>query len=150
MKRRDKRRRIHRLSGGKTEWYLINRLKCTGENCGRLHNELPECLSPYKHYDTQLIEDVLDGVVSEEDTECEDYPSEQTMNHWRYWLQQNEKHIDGQLKSTGDRLLDLGIEFARFTDSLLKELKKRISPGWLKLINRFLYNTGGGWIPNPG
>ncbi len=142
--------RIHRLPGGKTEWFVINRLKCTNESCGRLHRELPECLSPYKHYDAQLIEDVLDDVVSEEDVECEDYPSEQTMKHWRFWLQLNERHIEGQMKSTADRLLDLGTEFARSTDFLLKELRTRIAPGWLKLLNRFLYNTGGGMIPCPG
>ncbi len=126
---------------------MINRLVCTG--CGKLHNELPVCLCPYKHYDTQLIEDVLEGVVSEEDIECEDYPSEWTMKHWRYWLQLNEKHIDGQLKSTIDRLLDLGIELARSTDFLLEELRERISPGWLKQVTRFLYNNGGGFIPSP-
>lgn len=126
---------------------MINRLVCTG--CGKLHNELPECLCPYKHYDSQLIEDVLDGVICEADVECEDYPSESTMTHWRFWLQLNETHIDGQMKSTVDRLLDLGVELARSTDFLLKGLRERISPGWLQLLIRFLYNNGGWLIPSP-
>lgn len=150
LRKRDKRLRIHRLMGGDTEWYQINRLRCSNESCGRLHNELPDCISPYKHYDAGLIEDVIEEVVTEQDKDCEDYPCEQTMHHWKYWMSRNEDHIDGQMKSTADRLLDLGTEFARSKDSLLQELKKRISPGWLKAVNQFLYNTGGGMIPNPG
>ena len=149
LKKRDKRLRIHRLAGGETEWYQINRLKCSNEECGRLHNELPDFISPYKHYDTQLIEDVVDGFISEEDVKCEDYPCEQTINHWKYWLRMNEDHIDGEMKSTADRLLDLDIEFARSTDHLLKELRLKVSSGWLKIVNWFLYNTGGGLVPNP-
>ena len=68
LKYRDSRRRVHKIAGGDKEWYLIRRLKCTGDKCGRLHNELPDCICPYKHYDAGLIEDVADGVVSEEDT----------------------------------------------------------------------------------
>ena len=67
LKYRDSRRRVHKIAGGDKEWYLIRRLKCTGDKCGRLHNELPDCICPYKHYDAGLIEDVADGVVSEED-----------------------------------------------------------------------------------
>ena len=37
-------------------------------------------MCPYKHYDAGLIEDVVDGVVSEEDTETEDYLCEATIS----------------------------------------------------------------------
>lgn len=84
---------MHKIAGGDKEWYLIRRLKCTGNKCGRLHNELPDCLFPYKHYDAGLIEDVADGVVSEEDTETEDYPCDGTMKHWRWWLLQNTRVV---------------------------------------------------------
>ena len=59
---------MHRIAGGGKEWCLIRRLKCSNDKCRRLHNELPDFLCPYKHYDAGLIEDVADGVVSEEDT----------------------------------------------------------------------------------
>ena len=87
---------------------------------------------------------MVEEVISEQDKACEDYPCEQTMHHWKYWMHRNENHIDGQMKSTADRLLDPGTEFTRSVDSLLKELKERLSPGWLKAVNQFLYNTGGG------
>lgn len=65
---------MHKIAEGDKEWYLIRRLKCMGDECRQLHNELLNChLFPYKHYDAGLIEDVEDSVVSEEDTESEDY-----------------------------------------------------------------------------
>ena len=73
---------MHKVAGGRKEWYCIRRLKCTEDRCGRLHNELPDCMFPYKHYDAGLIEDVVDGVVSEEDSETEDYPCEGTMKQY--------------------------------------------------------------------
>ena len=41
-------------------WLAINRLKYTNEKCPRLHNELPDCMISYKHYDPDIIEDVVD------------------------------------------------------------------------------------------
>lgn len=147
LHKRDKRRRVHKLEGGKKEWYIINRLKC--ERCGKLHNELPDCLVPYKHYDAQLIEDVVDGTVSEEDPAAEDYPCEGTMKHWRWWASRNGANINGQIRSMVHHLMDLDNGFLRSTDSLLKELKERICPGWLSIVTRFIYNSGGRIEPFP-
>lgn len=134
---------MHKKAGGEKEWYRIRRLKCTDDKCGRLHNELPDCLCPYKHYDAGLIEDVLDGVVSEQDRETEDYPCEGTMKHWRWWMQRNQANMEGQIKSAAHRFLELSDAFLRDRDSLLEELRERVSPGWLKAVMRFLYNAGG-------
>lgn len=149
LKKRDTRLRIHKVAGGKKEWYVIRRLQCCNENCRRIHNELPDILVPYKHYEAELIEDVVDEVVTEEDIECEDYPCLNTMRNWKRWIEANEEHIDGQVKSTIDRLHDLGTEFVRSMDPILKELRKRISPGWLKAVCRLVYNSGGWLLPTP-
>ena len=149
LKYRDQRLRIHKAAGGKKEWYLIRRLKCTNGKCRKLHNELPDCICPYKHYDAGLIEDVVDGVVSEGDRETEDYPCEGTMNHWRWWARMNAANMEGQMKSAADRFLELTDAFLRATDSLLEGLKERISPGWLKAAMRFIYNAGGRIEPYP-
>ena len=53
-------------------------------------------MSPYKHYDAGLIEDVVDGVVSGADLETENYPCEGTINHWKWWMKMNEPNIEGQ------------------------------------------------------
>lgn len=149
MCKRDKRRRIKREAGGKKTWLIINRLKCTNKECGKLHCELPDCLVPYKHYEVELIEDVIDGVRTSDDLETEDYPCEGTMNHWKWWMHHNEANINGQMRSMLHRLLDLSTEFLKSTDSLLEELRKRISHGWLSAVTRFIYNAGGRIEPYP-
>ena len=148
LKYRDSRRRVHRKAGGDKEWYLIRRLKCSNDKCRRLHNELPDCICPYKHYDAGLIEDVADGVVSEDDLGTEDYPCMGTMKHWRWWLQRNEKNMEGQVRAA-HRFLDLGERFLKTRSSLLEQMKARISPGWLKAAARAIYNSGGRIEPDP-
>lgn len=140
---------MHKIAGGSKEWYQIRRLKCTNDKCARLHNELPDCMCPYKHYDAGLIEDVVDGIVSEDDIEIEDHPCEGTIKHWKWWMKLNEQNIEGQLRLTAHRFLDLDDGFLRSTGSLLEKLKKRISPGWLKASARFIYNPGGRIEPYP-
>ena len=110
---------------------------------------MPDCLFPYKHYGTELIEDVVDEVRTADDLETEDYPCEKTMNHWKWWLTHNEANINGQMKSVLVHLMDLDMEFLKSTDSLLEGLRERISPGWLSVVARFIYNSGGRIEPCP-
>ena len=110
---------------------------------------MPDCMCPYKHYDAGLIEDVVEGVVSEEDPETEDYPCAGTMKHWKWWAEMNEKNMEGQIRSAAHRCLDLDDVFLKSAGSLLEGLKKRISPGWLKSAARFIYNSGGRIDPCP-
>lgn len=149
LKYRDHRLRIHKLAGGGKEWYQIRRLKCTDDKCRKLHNELPDCMFPYKHYDAGLIGDVVEGIVSEDDIETEDYPCEGTIKHWKWWMQVNEKNMEGQIRLAAHRFLDFGCGFLKSAGSLLEEIKKRISPGWLRSAARFIYNSGGRIEPHP-
>lgn len=71
----------------------------------------------------------MDGVVSEDDIETEDYPCAGTMKHWKWWMQMNEKNIEGQMREASHRLLGLGSRFLKCAASLLGDVKKRISPG---------------------
>ncbi len=50
---------------------------------------------PYKHYGSDIIEDVVDEVVGSDDLGTEDYPCEGTMKHWKWWISQNEANIGG-------------------------------------------------------
>ena len=149
LRRRDTRRRVYKEAGGKKSWFLINRLKCTNKECGRLHNELPDCIVPYKHYGSEIIEDVLDEVVGPDDLETEDYPCEGTMKHWKWWFIHNRENIEGQMKSKRNHLLDLGDGFLKSKESLLDEIRKRISPGWLSAVVYYIYNSGCRIEPNP-
>ena len=46
-------------SSGAVYWFLLRRLRCN--NCCKLHVELPDFMQPKKHYEAQLIKDVLAG-----------------------------------------------------------------------------------------
>ena len=132
--------RIMRLEGGMKRRFLIRRLKCS--NCGRLHRELPDCLVPYKHYASEVISGVLDGIVTPEDDDSADYPCEMTMRRWHCWLEANRLRIDGYLKSIGYRLLGFSTELLGSRVSLLDKLRSS-RPEWLETLLRFLYNSGG-------
>ena len=68
---RDSCQRIMLLEGRERRIYIIRRLKC--HQCGRIHRELPDCLAPFKHYATEVISGVLDGIVTPEDDDSADY-----------------------------------------------------------------------------
>ena len=116
--------RIMRLEGGMKQRFLIRRLKCS--NCGRLHRELPDCLVPYKHYASEVISGVLDGIITPEDDDSADYPCEMTMRRWHCWLEANRLRIDGYLKSTGYRLLGLSLIHIFCNNPLLISLKDKM------------------------
>lgn len=147
LKRRDKKKRLFKLPGGKQHLIQINRLKCI--SCGKHHTELPDFLTPYKQYTTEVIESVIDGRITPEDLETEDYPCEGTMNHWKWWFLFNRENIEGQVRSGAYTLLDMGTDFLNSSSSLLDELRRRIPKGWLKTVISFIYNTGGRIEPNP-
>lgn len=139
---RDFKLRIMKLEGGEKRTIRIERMKCTNNGCGRLHNALPDCLVPYKHYACEAIAGVLDEIITPDDAEDEDYPCEATMLRWKHWLMANLLRIDGYLKSIGHRLLGLGEELLCSNLSLLGTL--RSSNGrWLEAILRMIYNSGG-------
>ena len=141
---RDSCERTMRLEGGERRKFLIRRLKCS--SCGRLHRELPDCLAPYKHYASEVISGVLDGIVSPDDEDSTDYPCETTMHRWHCWLEANQLRIDGYLKSTGYRLLGFSTELLGSRVSLLDKLRSS-RPEWLETLLRFLYNSGGFLVP---
>lgn len=61
LRYRDSRPRIRKKEGGTRERLMIRRFRC--QNCHSYHNELPDCLVPYKHYEAEVIAGVLDEVI---------------------------------------------------------------------------------------
>ena len=140
MTYRDSCLRILKKEGGERLRYLINRLRCT--HCRMLHRELPDCMVPYKHYSAEVISGVLDGFVTTEDEDTEDYPCEATIHRWHHWLMANALRIDGYLKSIGYRLLGFTEELLKSGVSLLHELRSS-NERWFETILRYIYNSGG-------
>lgn len=148
LRLRDHKKRIWRKDGGDTQWVAIGRYRCTNNECHRLHNALPDFLLPFKHYDRELVEDVIEGIVYEDDPWRDTaYPCESTMQRWRKWAAENAAAMEGQIRSAGMRFLDLKDEFLKSAESLLEELKKKISPGWLAAVVKIVYNSGGSLRP---
>ncbi len=123
---------------------MIRRFHC--EHCHSYHNELPDCLVPYKHYETEVISGVLDGVVSQDDLDSEDYPSCSTMLRWFQWFTENLERMQGYLRAIGYSLLGLGEDFLFSQDSLLEAIRNKYQ-NWLEKILRLVYNSGGFLVP---
>ena len=140
LKYRDKRIRVRKKEAGEKQWLLIDRYRC--EDCGRYHNALPDCLAPYKHYETEVIAGVLDGAVSPDDMDSEDYPSSITMLRWLAWLQYNLANIEGFLRRAGFLLHGFGNTADAGKAPCLAAIRSS-SPCWLEMILRTIYNSGG-------
>ncbi|MCC8152092.1 MAG: DUF6431 domain-containing protein [Lachnospiraceae bacterium] len=74
-------RRSLRTKRGEQSWVKIRRLRC--KSCGSVHRELPEIIFPYKQYETEIIQGVIEGLITSDTLGYEDYPCEMTMIRWR-------------------------------------------------------------------
>lgn len=62
LKYYDKILRIVRTKKRKTKWVTIFRLRCPG--CGILHRELPNFIFSYKQYESEVIQGVLEELIT--------------------------------------------------------------------------------------
>ena len=140
LRYRDRRNRIMKWYNGEKKTVSVRRLRC--DRCKRLHTELPDILTPRKHYATEIIENVVDDVSTPDDETTECFPCERTMQRWKDWIQCNKLQIDGYLKSVGSKVSSSGEELLKSGDSLLRKLRDK-GADWLAIISRAIYNTGG-------
>lgn len=73
-------KRIVRTKNRETQKVDIRRMKCT--KCGKVHRELPDYIYPYKQYENEVIQGVLEGFITPDTIGYEDYPCEKTMEYW--------------------------------------------------------------------
>ena len=137
MNYRDSRKRIRRKEGGYAEHLMVRRLQCP--KCRKLHVELPDCLVPHKHYDTEVISGVIEGIVTADDLDSEDRPCAMTMHRWIRWFLENRSNMEGLLRHA----------FRRAAKSLpvsengsLLDFVREHTSFWLETILRFIYNSG--------
>ena len=95
---RDSRKRSMRMEGGEKLHLQVCRFRC--KRCRHYHTELPDCVVPYKHYVSEVICGVLDGVVGPDDLDAEVYPSAMTMLRWLQWFLANIQNMEGHLHRT--------------------------------------------------
>ena len=77
-------RRYLRGKYGERREIRIKRYKCM--SCGTVHNELPDVVTPYIRYETDIFVGVIEGLITCETLGFEDYPSELTMRRWTHVL----------------------------------------------------------------
>lgn len=141
MKARDHVKRIMKGKDGEIRWLMIRRLICTSESCHSLHRELPDVLAPYKHFESDIIAGVLDGLITPDTKGFEDHPTETTMHQWHSWFRLNRHTVEGTLRSKGYQLLGFTEELLTTSVSLLEKLRKD-NCDWLRIILRYIYNSG--------
>ena len=142
--------RILKEEDGTKHWTKIRQMFCP--DCHRYHNENPPWLCAYKHYEVEVIEGVVDGILTDETLDNMDHPCEQTRKRWKQWIEHNRATIEGQLRSIGYRTLDLGPAFLLASESILDGLRKELrarSLSWLAFVNRIIYNSGSSLEPWP-
>jgi len=85
------RKRKLRNPDGETNELIIRRLRCV--NCRIIHHELPDCVVPYKRYESKCIEEVVTGqgpaVAADEST----------LYRWRCWYLAMASYFAGCLES---------------------------------------------------
>lgn len=108
--------------------YRIRRLRC--KKCKRLHRELPDFLLPYKRYDSETIESVID----EKADDCTASPT--TIQRWRSWYKRSWLALKSLLLLDQKKIINLLSE--KF---LLKETIQR-QTGWLRFTATVIVNNG--------
>ncbi len=73
--------RILKKGNGASKKIYIHRYKCI--LCGGVHRELPDNVYPYKQYDSDIIDGVIEGYITLDTIGYDNYPCELTMARWR-------------------------------------------------------------------
>jgi len=90
------RRRGYIKEVGERVQLIIRRLRCI--SCARVHHELPDILVPYKRYNSESIESVLNG-----DKPLTVAADESTISRWKSWFSDLYNHLLGSLISIAIR-----------------------------------------------
>lgn len=81
LKYYDRVSRMVRIKNRSIERIIVPRYKCC--HCNSTHRILPDKLYPYKQYNSEIINGVVQGYITENTLGYEDYPCEMTMKRWK-------------------------------------------------------------------
>jgi hypothetical protein len=132
---RDSRLRIGIKSTGEKAWYRIRRLICP--SCGKTHTELPDFLHPYKHYETEAVQDEIDEVTP---SVCA--ADESTIRIWRRQWRQAQLWICDALTSLRTRFAQQVVLLKEKGD-IMARIRSSIGGRWLAFVIGQL--IGGGF-----
>lgn len=116
---------------------IIRRLSC--KTCKRVHHELPDILVPYKRYNSESIEAVLNG-----DIVLTVAADESTISRWKRWFLDLANYFVGCLISIAVRYLrNTAEEKPELPVSPLQRIRHYVGdgPGWLARVVRPVVNA---------
>ena len=67
----DKAKRIVKGKYGESKKIYVYRYRCS--QCGEIHRVIPDTLIPFKHYEKEIIQGVMEGTITPETLGFEDY-----------------------------------------------------------------------------
>lgn len=74
-------KRIVKTKGGEKTFIQVERKIC--KSCGSIFRILPEGLEPFKHYEKEVINGVIEGFITTDTLGYENFPTELTMERWK-------------------------------------------------------------------
>lgn len=138
------RKRKYRTSCDQTKILVIRRMRCS--HCNRIHHELPDCLIPYKRYESQCVEQVITNPAKAIDTPAD----EATLYRWRSWYQALSPYLLGCLRSISIRFGQDLVESPSVSSLSVHQRIGRFvgdAQGWLARIVRPIANLNLWYIP---
>lgn len=82
---------------GEMKLLVIRRFRCS--QCRKIHHELPDCIVPYKRYESDCIEHVVT-----QSAQLLVAPADHaTLGRWRLWFQQSVGYWEGALRALAAR-----------------------------------------------
>jgi len=120
---------------GNISCFLLRRLRCQG-NCKTLHTELPDIIQPYKHYESSVIQSVIDG--SADASTC--HADDSTIRRWKNDFEKAKPDIEQRLASVYGPIIG---EIAPIgaTRQILEVIKGECKR-WLAFVIKLLIKNG--------
>lgn|SRR5690606_16537427 len=122
---------------GDSRVLVIRRMRC--RQCHKIHHELPDCVVPYKRYESECLEQVVTpGTAS---TVAAD---DATLRRWKDWFYVQSAYLLGALRSIAIRFHQNPVEQSSVpSQSAHQDFGHFVggAPGWLARIVRPVVNT---------
>jgi hypothetical protein len=126
-------RHVIRKDTEEIQWYRLRRLKCN--QCNKLHTELPDLMQPYKHYESQSIQDTIDENA---DNCCG--ADTTTINRWKASFRRERPTIEVLLIACW--IYYQQKQYSLLNHNSLLEIIQKIKPRWLAFVMEILINSG--------
>lgn len=123
---------------GERRVLVVRRLRCT--QCRKVHHELPDCVVPYKRYESACVEQIVSEPAALSTVAADDA----TLRRWKNWFQEQSTYLLGALRSISIRFHQNPVEsLSAFPQSAHHHFGHYVgdAPGWLARIVRPVVNS---------